>query len=136
SLGVMLVPPYTLKSPAMFPRMVLADTPSRYAPEALPLWQGRIKTAQDKGMEALVETTLQRWFTEPFRKTRPEVAARVSAMIRATPVPGYVGCCHAIPRINVTQRLKEVKCPSLVIVGEQDAGTPVAMAREIHAALP
>jgi len=116
--------------------MVLADTTSRYAPEALPLWQGRIKTAQDKGMEALVETTLQRWFTERFRKTRPEVTARVSAMIRATPVPGYVGCCHAIPRINLTQRLKEVKCPSLVIVGEQDAGTPVAMAREIHAALP
>ena len=106
------------------------------APEALPLWQGRIKTAQDKGMEALVETTLQRWFTEPFRKTRPEVTARVSAMIRATPVPGYVGCCHAIPQINLTARLKEVKCPSLVIVGEQDAGTPVAMAREIHAALP
>jgi len=64
------------------------------------------------------------------------VTARVSAMIRATPVPGYVGCCHAIPRINLTQRLKEVKCPSLVIVGEQDTGTPVAMAREIHAALP
>src|SRR5258708_1671975 len=85
---------------------------------------------------AVLEPTLQRWFTEPFRKSHPEVTARVSAMIRATPVPGYVGCCHAIPRINLTQRLKEVKCPSLVIVGEQDAGTPVAMAREIHAALP
>ncbi len=36
----------------------------------------------------------------------------------------------------MTQRLKEVKCPSLVMVGEQDAGTPVAMAREIHTALP
>ena len=136
SMGGMIGQTFALKFPAMFASMVLADTTSRYAPEALPLWQGRIKTAQDKGMEALVETTLQRWFTEAFRKTRPEVTARVSAMIRATPVPGYVGCCHAIPRINLTQRLKEVKCPSLVIVGEQDAGTPVAMAREIHAALP
>jgi 3-oxoadipate enol-lactonase len=87
-------------------------------------------------MEALVESTLGRWFTEPFRKTHPEVTARVSAMIRATPVPGYVGCCSAIPQINVTDRLKEVKCPALVIVGEQDAGTPVALSREIHAALP
>jgi len=60
----------------------------------------------------------------------------VSAMIRATPVPGYAGCCHAIPKINLTQRLKEIACPALVIVGEQDTGTPVAMAREIHAALP
>jgi 3-oxoadipate enol-lactonase len=51
-------------------------------------------------------------------------------------VPGYAGCCSAIPQINVTDRLKEVKCPALVIVGEQDAGTPVALSREIHAALP
>mgnify|MGYP001218771710 CR=1 FL=1 len=122
--------------PGPFATMVLADTTSRYAPEALPLWQGRVKTAQERGMEALVESTLGRWFTEPFRKSHPEVTARVSAMIRATPVPGYVGCCQAIPRINLTERLKEIKCPTLVIVGEQDAGTPVAMAREIHAALP
>ncbi|TMH14044.1 MAG: alpha/beta fold hydrolase, partial [Betaproteobacteria bacterium] len=79
SLGGMIGQTFALKFPAMFASMVLADTTSRYAPEALPLWQGRIKTAQDKGMEALVETTLQRWFTEPFRKTRPEVTARVSA---------------------------------------------------------
>jgi len=136
SMGGMIGQTFALKFPKMFSSLVLADTTSRYAPEALPLWQGRIKTAQEKGMEALVESTLGRWFTEPFRKTHPEVTARVSAMIRATPVPGYVGCCQALPQINVTERLKEIKCPSLVIVGEQDAGTPVAMAREIHAALP
>ena len=29
-----------------------------------------------------------------------------------------------------------VRCPALVIVGEEDPGTPVEMARDIHAALP
>jgi pimeloyl-ACP methyl ester carboxylesterase len=61
---------------------------------------------------------------------------RVGAMIRSTPAPGYVGCCHALPKINVTDRLKEDRCPALVIVGEEDPGTPVEMARDIHAALP
>src|SRR5882672_8316886 len=136
SMSEMIGQTFALKFPGMFATMVLADTTSRYGPEALPLWQGRIKTAQTQGMEALVESTLGRWFTEPFRKTHPEVTARVSAMIRATPVAGYVGCCSAIPKINVTGRLKEVKCPTLVIVGEQDAGTPVALSREIHAAVP
>jgi len=136
SMGGMIGQTFALKFPGMFASLLLADTTSRYGPEALPLWQGRIKTAQEKGMEALVESTLGRWLTEPFRKSHPEVVARVSAMIRATPVPGYVGCCAAIPRINLTERLKEIRCPSLVIVGEQDAGTPVELAREIHAALP
>ena len=62
--------------------------------------------------------------------------SRFAQMIETTPVAGYVGCCHAIPKINVTDRLKDIECPAIVIVGEQDAGTPVAMARDIHNALP
>jgi 3-oxoadipate enol-lactonase len=116
--------------------MVLADTTSRYPAEAAPIWEDRIKTAQTKGMDAIVDGTLARWFTEPYRKKNPPALARVGASIRATPVAGFVGCCHAIPTINVTQRLKEIACPTLVIVGEQDPGTPVAMAREIHEAKP
>ena len=136
SLGGMIGQTFALKFPEAIASLVLADTTSRYPPEAWPMWQGRIKTAQEKGMEPLVEPTLARWFTEPFRKSRPDMMARVGAMIRGTPVAGYAGCCHAIPKINLTQRLAEITCPSVVIVGEQDAGTPVEMAREIHAALP
>jgi 3-oxoadipate enol-lactonase len=87
-------------------------------------------------MEPMVEPTLQRWFTAPFRKQRQDVMDRLRAMLRTTPPKGYIGCCHAIPRINTAERLGEVRCPALVIVGEEDPGTPVAMARALHAALP
>ena len=63
-------------------------------------------------------------------------ASAVLTAGRATPAAGYIGCCHAIPKINLTDRLKELHCPALVIVGEEDPGTPVAMARDIQAALP
>jgi 3-oxoadipate enol-lactonase len=136
SMGGMIGQAFALRYPRVFKTLVLADTTSRYPPEAQSLWDGRIATAREKGMEALVEGTLSRWFTAGFRSTRGEVCDRVEAMIRATPVAGYAGCCHAIPKINFTSRLKEISCPTLVIVGEQDAGTPVEMAREIHAAIP
>jgi 3-oxoadipate enol-lactonase len=55
--------------------------------------------------------------------------------IRATPVAGYVGCCLPISRLDLTARLKEINCPTLIVVGDQDAGTPPEMAREIHANL-
>jgi len=51
----------------MFATMVLADTTSRYGADALPLWQGRIKTAQAQGMEALVESHWALVY-EPFRQ--------------------------------------------------------------------
>jgi len=127
---------YALKHPGRFRSLVLCDTSSRLGPEVQPVWDDRIKTATGMGMEPLVEPTLKRWFTEAMLAKRPPVLDEVAAMIRATPALGYAGCCHAIPRINVTARLKEIGCPIQIIVGEQDAGTPVAMSREIHDAAP
>ena len=132
SMGGMIGQTFALKYPGVFRTLMLADTTSRYPAEAWPLWQDRIKIAEEKGMAPLVEPTLQRWFTEPFRKSSPAPVAAIGRLIASTPVAGYVGCCHAIPKINLTARLKEIKCPVLVICGEQDPGTPPAMAREIH----
>ena len=132
SLGGMIGQIFALKYPGVFASLTLADTTSRYPENAAPLWAERIKTAGTKGMAPLAQPTLERWFTEPFRKANAGAVDAIRKLILATPVAGYVGCSHAIPKINVTARLKEIKCPVLVIVGEQDPGTPVAMAREIH----
>ncbi len=136
SMGGMIGQTFALKYPGIFKTLALADTTSRYPAEAAPVWMDRIKTAETKGMEPLAQGTLERWFTEPFRKNQPAVVDSVRKLILSTPVAGYAGCCHALPKIDVTARLKEIKCPILVIVGEQDPGTPVAMAQEIHAKAP
>jgi 3-oxoadipate enol-lactonase len=135
-MGGMIGQTFALKYPGVFKSLTLADTTSRYPAEAWPLWQERIKTAETKGMEPLAQATLERWFTEPFRKSNPAQVDAIRKLIVSTPVAGYVGCCHAIPKINLTARLKEIKCPILVIVGENDPGTPPAMAREIHENAP
>jgi 3-oxoadipate enol-lactonase len=136
SMGGMIGQTFAIKYPGIFRTLTLADTTSRYPAEAAAAWADRIKTAEAKGMEPLVQATVERWFTEPFRKNQAAKVDAVRKLISSTPVPGYVGCCHAIPKINVTARLKEIKCPILVIVGEQDPATPVAMAKEIQDAAP
>jgi 3-oxoadipate enol-lactonase len=136
SMGGMIGQTFALKYPGVLASLTLADTTSRYPAEAASTWQDRIRVAETKGMEPLVQATLERWFTEPFRKNQPQVVEQIAVAIRTTPVPGYVGCCHAIPKINVTARLKELELPALVICGEQDPGTPPAMAREIQQNLP
>ena len=87
-------------------------------------------------MEIIIEPTLARWFTAPYRETHPQIMDRIAGYLRATPRVGYVGCCHAVSRINLTERLKAIKCPTSVMVGAHDTGTPVAMARVIYHALP
>jgi len=132
SMGGMIGQTFALKYPGKFQSLTLADTTSRYPAEAAPVWAERIRTVESKGMEPLAQPTLERWFTEPFRNSHAGAVDGIRKLIVSTPVAGYAGCCHAIPKINLTARLKEIKCPILVIVGADDPGTPPAMAKEIH----
>jgi 3-oxoadipate enol-lactonase len=132
SMGGMIGQTLALKAPEVFLSLSLCDTSSRIPPEAKPQWQDRIKTAETQGMEPLVEPTLARWFTEPFRKSRKDVVDRVARMIRTTPAAGYVGCCHAISALDITDRIGAIKIPTIAIVGEDDPGTPVAAHRVIR----
>lgn len=136
SMGGMIGMTYALKYPGVLRSLVLCDTTSRFAPEARPLWEGRIKTATEQGMAPLLDGTLKRWFTEAGLQRGGAVIENVTRMILSTPPLGYAGCCHAIPRIDTTDRLHSIRAPIQVIVGEQDAGTPVAMSRAIHEAAP
>jgi len=136
SMGGMIGQTFALRYPGIFQTMTLADTTSRYPAEAMPLWQQRIDLATKSGMEPIVSAMLERWFTEPFRKQGAPVIAEIAEAIRSTPPQGFIGCCHAIPKINLTTRLKEIAAPTLVVVGELDPGTPPAMSQEIHAAMP
>jgi 3-oxoadipate enol-lactonase len=136
SMGGMIGQTFALRYPGVFRTLMLADTTSRYPTEAGPLWEQRIAIAKEKGMQPLVQPTLERWFTEDFRKSNPEPVAAIAKLIASTPVAGYAGCCHAIPKINVTGRLKEIQAPILVICGDKDPGTPPAMAEEIHRNAP
>jgi 3-oxoadipate enol-lactonase len=136
SMGGMIGQTFALKYPGVLQSLILCDTTSRYPAAAATMWQDRIRIAETQGLKPLVQPTIERWFTEPFRKNRPAEVQKVAAQIEKTPVPGYVGCCHAIPKIDVTSRLKEIKCPALVICGADDPATPPALSREIHENLP
>lgn len=132
SMGGMIGQTFALKYPGFLQSMVLADTTSRYPPPVSQMWGERVKLAQEKGMGALVDGTLERWFSKPCRQARKDVMERIGGDIRSTPVAGFVGCCQAIATIDVLDRLQEIDCPTLVLVGEQDQGTPPEMARQIQ----
>jgi 3-oxoadipate enol-lactonase len=51
-------------------------------------------------------------------------------------VAGFAGCCDAIAKLDLLDRLKEIECPTLVIVGEEDPGTPPEAAKLIQANIP
>ena len=112
--------------------LALCDTAAIIPEEAKPLFEERIRRARDQGMEALVEETLERWFTQPYLKQNSPEVERIRNQILATPVAGFIGCSKAILGLNYVERLSQIKMPTLIIVGEDDPGTPVAASDAIH----
>ena len=132
SMGGFIGQLLALTHPEMLQSLVLCDTTSRVPPAARPTWNERIRVAQTQGMEPHVEPTIGCWFTAPFREQRADVVTPVRGMIRGTNPRGYIGCCHAIAALDLTDRLSAVRMPTLIIVGEDDPATPVAASRTIH----
>lgn len=92
------------------------------------LWDGRIKTAQDKGVEVLAAPTMQRWFTADFLRSNQDKVAFIREQFLQTTVDGFSGCAGAIRDMDQRESLKNIKAPTLVIVGADDQGTSPAEA--------
>lgn len=136
SMGGMIGQHLTLSAPQRLDKLVIANSSSRIPPEAGPLWDERIAIAKTTGCSGLVETTLGRWFTPGFCAARPDTMQRIGALIAATPADGYIGCASAIRALDITARIGAIGVPTLVIVGENDPGTPPAMSATIAATIP
>lgn len=103
-----------------------------YAPDGIKVWDERIAAVSKSGLEPILDGTLERWFTAPTRAARPDDMAAVRAMIAATPVQGYLGCCGALKQLNYLERLADITIPTLFIAGTHDLGAPAAAMRDMH----
>ena len=136
SMGGMIGQCIALNHPGRFKSLSLCDTAAVIPAEADPVWQERIDLVRREGMAPSVQSTLERWFTPPYLGLNPPVVDVIRRLISATPVDGYIGCSEAIRHLDYLDRLSEIKVPTLIMVGEDDPGTPVEASRVMHDRIP
>jgi len=124
SMGGMTALKLAQKYPDRFDRIVPCDCGPASTPASAQQWQERIELAKGKGMEALVEVTVNRWFPPEFVATNAPVLDKVRSMIRATPLAGFAGCAAALSDYDLRPGLPGIKNPTLLIVGTKDATVP------------
>lgn len=106
--------------------MVLADTRAQAdTPEGR---EGRFQMAQTayrQGPAAIADIMIPKLLSPATIQTRPEVVQRVRAMIEGNQISGIAGDLMAMAeRPDSVPLLKQITCPTQIIVGELDQATP------------
>jgi len=88
------------------------------------VWNQRIADVEDKGLGAMADGVMERWFSETFRTTRSDELALWRNMLARQPAEGYAALCAAIRDADFTEAAKKIAVPALCIAGTEDGSTP------------
>ena len=136
SMGGMIAQELAIEYPEYVSSLILCDTACTIPKAAGPIWDERMESVRSQGMQAVVDGTLERWLSPDFQSTSPATTERIREIIVNTPVPGFIGCCHAIKNFDLADKLAGIQTPALIMVGENDPGTPVESSYQMHEKLP
>jgi len=129
SMGGIVGQELALRHPARVKALVIANSTGQYPEAGRALLQQRIDAVQRGGLEAIAEAVMGRHFSEEFRAQHASTVARFRRRLLATDAGGYVGCCHAVMSVDTLGRLAPLR--ALLIAGQLDQGTPVAMSQAL-----
>ena len=129
SMGGMVGQGLAVRHPNLVKAVVLANTSSQYPEAAKAMWAQRIAIVQEKGLAAIADMVMERYFSAAFRASQAEAVAAFKQTVLRTDAAGYAASCNAVANVNWLEQLKTVTCPTLVIAGAQDMGAPVSMSQ-------
>jgi len=122
SLGGIVAAAAVLRDQGAFASLAICDSRVAMPPEFRQGIDDRNRLVREKGMEAVVEPFIERWFARPAAAAG--ATADVRRMIRATSIAGFTGCAEALKGAQVLDRLGEIRLPALFLVGDADAAVP------------
>jgi 3-oxoadipate enol-lactonase len=129
SLGGAVALWLALNVPDRVGRLVLAGTRAKFGDESQ--WHDRAATVRAHGTAAIVDATLDRWFTAGF--TDRDATRR---MIEAVDAEGYARCCELLASIDLRDALPHVPHASVVVRGDHDPSADASSTEVLLEGLP
>jgi len=137
SLGGMVAQALALAHPQAVSALLLCGCTGTFADELRPMLRERGAAALRGGMAAVLDATLQRWFTPAaLAHGASGAVAAVRARLLADRPANWAATWDAIAGHDALPTLGEVAVPTLVLAGERDAATPVPATQALAGAIP
>lgn len=115
-----------------YPQRLLSMTACDGALAAAPGrdWEDRLDIVRQKGLKALVEPTLKRWFTAQSMDENTKAVRHARDMLASTSDVGFTGAVNALQTFDYSKGIEGIDLPVLLVAGEHDGTRPVAMAAD------
>jgi 3-oxoadipate enol-lactonase len=138
SMGGMIVQEYALAYPDDLRTVTFGCTyaaPGPFCSRMFAMWA---EMAPVVGVPFVMRDVTLWAFTQPFFETRGDDLAEFETAMRYMdqPVHAYLAQLAVIQNHDTTDRLGQIRTPSLVLAGEEDILIPVELSRRIHEAVP
>ena len=125
-----------LRHPERVHALILLSTGSTFTPFVRERFLRRAGIAEREGMAPLVDGMLAIWFTpERLREPTPEIE-RIRAMTLANDPAAFAAASRANAARDWTDRLPEIRCPTLFVGGLEDPADSSKAAAVFRERLP
>lgn len=121
-------------APHYFSAMVLADTRAQAdSPEAKEGRERMLAEVKERGSVAAADQMLPKLVADRTRANHPEIVNGLREMILGNSPEVVSGAILALmTRPDARSTLPTISCPTLILVGDEDAITPRALSEEMH----
>lgn len=86
------------------------------------MWIDRAGLIRAEGTVAVVEPTMERWFSPSFMQECPAAVERIRAAFIACDAQGYAQCCEILETTDLRLGMADIRVPFAVVNGSEDAG--------------
>lgn len=122
--------------PSLPARLILVGCGARFSELGREAFRKMASAASERGLEAVADTAMNRLFAADFQAANPDLMRdRRDAFLRIDP-DVFGAACETLANLDLTAAVSAVRCPALVVVGENDQATPPEMARDLVERLP
>lgn len=135
SLGSLVAQQAALDKPEAIDQLVLVGGISYFEPDTKVAYRERADLVEAEGLDTIVDGWLPGALAPRTQAKLPQLVGLLRDLfLRNDPVQ-YAKACRALAKMPRVPR-EDIGQPTLLIVGDHDRSTPIAMSEELHAQIP
>ena len=136
SLGGMIGPAYARQYPERVHSLGVLSTAAFRTDEDSRKVMAVVEAMEEKGVEQVLQTLVDRWYTDEFIQARPDIIERRLQQVIGTDEQVFLNVFRIYASTEMGPWLHEVATPSLIVTGENDGGCNPRLNKRIHQAMP